>query len=96
MIEPVASHIPWDVIPGNHDIRNGDSGGECGLPMLARFETPFSQAAWPLLSAFSNVERCATSFDFAEGNPMPKSKNLLTTPPDCFSHLWGLSKRDKI
>merc|ERR1712166_1545694 len=32
MIEPVASKIPWDVMPGNHDMRSGDSSGECGLP----------------------------------------------------------------
>ena len=69
MIEPVASRMPWDVIPGNHDMRSGDSSGECGLPMLARFETPSSRAAWPALSAFSDAERCSKSFDFATGNP---------------------------
>jgi hypothetical protein len=36
MIEPVASVVPWNIIPGNHDIRQGDSGIECGLPMLSR------------------------------------------------------------
>lgn len=36
MIEPVASMMPWSVIPGNHDMKASDSSGECGVPMLAR------------------------------------------------------------
>jgi hypothetical protein len=69
MIEPIASKVPWDVVPGNHDMRNGDSSGECGLPMLARFETPSSQAAFPALAKLSDADRCKGSFEFSEGNP---------------------------
>jgi hypothetical protein len=76
MIEPIASIIPWDVVPGNHDMRNGDSSGECGLPMLARFETPSSQAAFPALSSLSDSERCEGSFDFSEGNAYWWSVNV--------------------
>ena len=38
MIEPVAAVLPWDVAPGNHDMRPGDSGGECGVPMKTLYD----------------------------------------------------------
>lgn len=63
MIEPVASKVPWSVAPGNHDMKSGDSNGECGLPMLSRFETPRSRAAQPHLLALNEADRCAQSFD---------------------------------
>ena len=63
MIEPVASRVPWSVAPGNHDMRMGDSSGECGLPMLSRFETPRSRAAQPYLLSLNETERCTQSFD---------------------------------
>lgn len=49
-------------------MRSGDSNGECGLPMLARFETPSSRGAFGALSAQSDAERCSNSFDFSDGN----------------------------
>jgi hypothetical protein len=69
MIEPVAAAVPWSVMPGNHDMRKGDSGTECGLPMLSRFETPSSRAAQPHLLAQPPAARCAASFGNAVGNP---------------------------
>ena len=69
MIEPVASVVPWSVMPGNHDMRSGDSKGECGLPMLSRFETPRSRAAQPALLSMETTSRCEASFDQTEGDP---------------------------
>ena len=69
MIEPVASRVPWSVAPGNHDKRSGDSNGECGLPMLSRFETPRSRAAQPHLLSLNDTVRCAQSFDNVVARP---------------------------
>ena len=69
MIEPVAAAVPWSVMPGNHDMRAGDSGTECGLPMLSRFETPSARAAQPHLLAQPPAARCAASFGNAVGDP---------------------------
>lgn len=69
MIEPVASKVPWTVAPGNHDMRMGDSNGECGLPMLSRFETPRSRAAQPHLLSLNSSERCLQSYANSVGGP---------------------------
>jgi len=69
MIEPVASRVPWTVAPGNHDMRSGDSNGECGLPMLSRFETPQSRSGQPHLLSLNSSERCLESYGNSVGNP---------------------------
>lgn len=72
MIEPLASAMPWSVVPGNHDMRPADSAGECGVPMLARFETPRSRAAFPAIAKLSptgaGAESC-DSFNAADHDP---------------------------
>ena len=87
MIEPVASQVPWDIAPGNHDVsaraqarcipqrhahnagqmRPTDSAGECGVPTLARFETPRSRAAFPEVLKLSPTGSGATKCDSFNG-----------------------------
>ena len=69
MIEPIASRVPWTVAPGNHDMRKGDSDGECGLPMLSRFETPRSRTAQPHLLTQNSTLRCNDAYNNSIGNP---------------------------
>ena len=69
MIEPIASRVPWTVSPGNHDMRKGDSAGECGLPMLSRFETPRSRAAQPHLLSQNSTVRCNEAYNNTVGHP---------------------------
>ena len=39
LVAPVASHVPYLVVDGNHDVGD-DSFGECGVPFFARFHFP--------------------------------------------------------
>eukprot|EP00747_Dinoflagellata_sp_TGD_P180773 gnl/TRDRNA2_/TRDRNA2_33810_c0_seq1.p1 gnl/TRDRNA2_/TRDRNA2_33810_c0~~gnl/TRDRNA2_/TRDRNA2_33810_c0_seq1.p1 ORF type:complete len:368 (+),score=35.78 gnl/TRDRNA2_/TRDRNA2_33810_c0_seq1:78-1106(+) len=72
LIEPVAQTVPWDVIPGNHELLPGDSHYECGVPMLARFETPSAQAAFSGLHTGKGCD----SFNAVEGDPFWYAVNV--------------------
>ena len=62
----MGGQVPWDVVPGNHDLRSGDSGIECGLQMLARFETPRSRGAFPVRIVACSISASPTACPLRE------------------------------